>query len=193
MRGTDDKHNLITVERQNGELITYDPRTVYGVTVYEEAERRFAEGDRIQFTAGYHTKKIANRELGTVAALDESGNLKLRMDSGRTIDLNLHRHPHLDHAYAVTSHSSQSETVDNVLIHVDSEHSHKGLINSRMAYVAVSRARFDAQIFTNDAESLGRELGKDISHSTALQPGELKEVLDLSRPATQEKAVGFGL
>jgi hypothetical protein len=194
---TDDHDNLITVERENGEQITYDPRKVNGVTVYQEAERSFAEGDRIQFTTAFHPQKIANRELGTITALDEAGNLKLQMDSGRTVDFNLHQHPHLDYGYAVTSHSSQGETADNVLIHVDAEHAHKGLINSRMAYVAVSRARFDAQIFTNDAESLGRELGKDISHSTALQPGELDQAIEsahaqLSHEVSQEQSVGFG-
>jgi hypothetical protein len=30
-------------------------------------------------------------------------------------------HPHLDHGYAVTSHSSQGQTADRVLIHVDTE------------------------------------------------------------------------
>ena len=194
---TDDHENLITVERENGELITYDPRKVNGVTVYQEAERSFAEGDRIQFTTAFHPQKIANRELGTIAALDEAGNLKLQMDSGRTVDFNLHQHPHLDYGYAVTSHSSQGETADNVLIHVDSEHAHKGLINSRMAYVAVSRARFDAQIFTNDAESLGRELGKEVSHSTALQPGELEQAVEsshaeLAHEVSQEQSMGFG-
>ncbi len=193
---TDDNENLITVERENGELITYDPRKVNGVTVYQEAERSFAEVDRIQFTTAFHPQKIANRELGTITALDEAGNLKLQMDSGRTVDFNLHQHPHLDYGYAVTSHSSQGETADNVLIHVDSEHAHKGLINSRMAYVAVSRARFDAQIFTNDAESLGRELGKDVSHSTALQPGELDQAIESSHTeqaheVCQEQSVGF--
>jgi ATP-dependent exoDNAse (exonuclease V) alpha subunit len=166
---------------------------VNGVTVYQEAERSFAEGDRIQFTTAFHPQKIANRELGTIAALDEAGNLKLQMDSGRTVDFNLHQHPHLDYGYAVTSHSSQGETADNVLIHVDAEHAHKGLINSRMAYVAVSRARFDAQIFTNDAESLGRELGKDTSHSTALQPGELNQLTESFNQLSNEHSGPSGV
>jgi ATP-dependent exoDNAse (exonuclease V) alpha subunit len=190
---TDDHENLITVERENGELITYDPRKVNGVTVYQEAERSFAEGDRIQFTTAFHPQKIANRELGTIAALDEAGNLKLQMDSGRTVDFNLHQHPHLDYGYAVTSHSSQGETADNVLIQVDAEHAHKGLINSRMAYVAVSRARFDAQIFTNDAESLSRELGKDVSHSTALQPGELNQLTESFNQLSNEHSGPAGV
>jgi ATP-dependent exoDNAse (exonuclease V) alpha subunit len=91
----------------------------------------------------------------------------------------------------VTSHSSQGETADNVLIHIDSEHAHKGLINSRMAYVAVSRPRFDAQIFTNDAEFLGHELGQDVSHSMALQPAELEQAVESSNQVCQEQCIGI--
>jgi ATP-dependent exoDNAse (exonuclease V) alpha subunit len=70
------------------------------------------------------------------------------MDSGREVGVSLDDHPHLDYGYAVTSHSSQGATADRVLIHVDSEHAGEQLVNSRLAYVAVSRARYDAQIYT---------------------------------------------
>jgi ATP-dependent exoDNAse (exonuclease V) alpha subunit len=49
----------------------------------------------------------------------------------------------------VTSHSSQGVTADRVLVHVDTEQAHDQLVNSRLAYVSVSRGRFDAQIYTN--------------------------------------------
>jgi conjugative relaxase-like TrwC/TraI family protein len=188
VRATDEKENLITVARENGELITYDPRRVQGVTAYRESDRSFAEGDRIQFTTAFHPQRIANRELGTIEEIDGAGNLKLKMDSGRIVGFNLRQHPHLDFGYAVTSHSSQGETADRVLIHVDSEHAHKGLINNRMAYVAVSRARNDAHIFTNDAESLGHELGRDVSHSSALQ----KETNQQEHSVGQTAGIGHG-
>jgi len=38
-----------------------------------------------------------------------------------------------------------------------------------MAYVSVSRAQFDVQMYTNDAKALGYELSRDVSHSTAIQ------------------------
>jgi hypothetical protein len=39
-----------------------------------------------------------------------------------------------------------------------------------MAYVAVSRGAYDAQVFTNDREKLGAALGHDVSHSSAHAP-----------------------
>jgi hypothetical protein len=38
---------------------------------------------------------------------------------------------------------------------VDTELGAKNLLNSRMAYVAVSRGAYDAQLFTNDRQKLG--------------------------------------
>ncbi len=64
------------------------------------------------------------------------------------------KHPHLDHGYAVTSHSSQGQTAERVLVHVDTELGAKDLLNNRMAYVAVSRGAHDAQLFTNDREKV---------------------------------------
>ena len=69
--------------------------------------------------------------------------------------------------YAVTSHSSQVQTADRVLIHADTELGAIDLLNNRMAYVAVSRGAYDAQIFTNDREKLGAAPGHDVSHSSA--------------------------
>jgi hypothetical protein len=46
-----------------------------------------------------------------------------------------------------------------VLIHVDTELDAKDLINNRMAYVAISRGAYYAQIFTNDSQQLGAALG----------------------------------
>jgi len=70
----------------------------------------------------------------------------------------------------LASHSSQGQTADRVLIHADTELGAKDLLNNRMAYVAVSRGAYDAQIFTNDREKLGAALGHDVSHSSAHAP-----------------------
>jgi hypothetical protein len=60
-------------------------------------------------------------------------------------------------------------TPDRVLGHVDTEEAHEQLINSRLAYVSVSRGCYDAQIYTNGAEKLGEELSRDVSKLSALE------------------------
>jgi hypothetical protein len=52
---------------------------------------------------------------------------------------------------------------------VDTEQAHDQLVNSRLAYVSVSRGRYDAQIYTNDAQELGEELSRDVSKQSALE------------------------
>ncbi len=90
-------------------------------------------GDRIQFTAPANDLKVANRELGTIESIGGDGRLRLKMDGGRAVELDPHKHPHLDHGYAMTSHSSQGQTADRVLIHVDTELGAKDLLNSERA------------------------------------------------------------
>ncbi len=123
----------------------------------------------MQLTAPAAELKLANRELGTVEAIGE-GRMALKFDDGRTVDLDPAKHPHLDHGYAVTSHSSQGQTADRVLIHVDTELAAKDLLNNRMAYVAVSRGAYDAQIFTDNREELSAKLGYEVSHLSAHAP-----------------------
>ena len=167
----DRQENQITVVRENGEEIRYDPRRLQGVTLYRETERSFAEGDRVQFTAPSKDLHVANRELGTIERIGDDGTLAIRTDAGRNVQFNIQEHPHLDHGYAVTSHSSQGQTADRVLIHVDTEKGEQ-LVNSRMAYVSVSRGQHDAQIYTNDKSELGRGLSRDVSQRTATQSQE---------------------
>ncbi|WP_174242199.1 hypothetical protein [Granulicella sp. WH15] len=70
----------------------------------------------------------------------------------------------------MTSHSSQGQTAERVLVHVDTELGAKDLLNNRMAYVSISRGAHDAQIFTNDREKLPIALGHDVSQQSAHAP-----------------------
>lgn len=167
--GVDAERNQITVALRDGRQQSYDPRRQQGVSVYREEQRAFSVGDRIQFTAPDNQLKIANRELATVERISD-GRMSLRMDNGRSIEIDPMRNPHLDHGYAVTSHSSQGQTAERVLVHVDTELGAKDLLNNRMAYVSISRGAQDAQIFTNDREKLPVALGHEVSQQSAHAP-----------------------
>ena len=164
----DAKKNRITIERENGTSQTYDPRRLSGVSVHREVEREFSKGDRIQFTGPSRELKVANRELGTVERVRSDGDLRIRLDSGHEVQFNIREHAHIDHGYAVTSHSSQGQTAQRVLIHVDTDKS-EVLVNNRFAYVAVSRAQEDAHIYTNDGNQLSRSLSRESSQRTATE------------------------
>ena len=173
----DPDQNRLTVRRPDGHEVTYDPKRLQGVSAYQEIGRDFSRGDRLQFTAPSRELGVANRDLGTIEKIHE-GNVTVRLD-GREQPLHFHvqQMRHFDHGYAVTSHSSQGVTAERVLVNMDTR-AHPELINTRFAYVSVSRASHDAQIYTNDATALGQKLTHDASKTSAIdfrqQPEQVK-------------------
>ena len=168
MLSADARNNTITVQQDGGKPITYDPKRLKGVNVYRETDKQFATGDRIQFTAKDKALGVNNRDLGTITKL-EDGRITVQMDgkTERTIQFDPAKMRHFDHGYAVTSHVSQGLTEGRVIANIDTE-SARSLINTRLAYVAVSRAEHDARIYTNDAEGLGARLATNISKTSAV-------------------------
>ena len=98
--------------------------------------------------------------------------MTVRMDGGkdRMVTFDPAEMRHFDHGYAVTSHSSQGLTSERVLVNMDTN-VHPELINTRFAYVSVSRASQDAQIFTNNAATLIESLSRDVSKASAINIG----------------------
>jgi hypothetical protein len=159
--------NEITVQLQDGRETTYNPKRLSGVSVYKEAQRQFAVGDRVQFRAPFPEAKVKNTELGTITKIDQ-GEFSISLNAGRVVAFNPERFPHLDHGYAVTSYSSQGKTMDRVLVNAETTETDL-LVNQRMAYVAVSRARFEARIYTDSAADLGRALARQKDKTMALE------------------------
>src|SRR5271168_5385632 len=147
--------NLLTVEKPNQELVTYDPRRLTGICVYREIEREFSVG-------------VANRDLATIESIRPDGHLAARLDDHRQIEFNAGEHRHFDHGYAVTSHGSQGLTAERVLVNADTS-VHPDLLNSRFGYVSISRASHEATLFTDDIAKLGPQLGADVSKTSALE------------------------
>jgi conjugative relaxase-like TrwC/TraI family protein len=197
VRSIDAASNRLTVRLQDGTERTYDPRRLRGVSIFRDEVRRFSVGDRIQFTAPANDLKIANRELGVIAGIEDAGRLTLKMDSRHSLEIDPHKHPHLDYGYAMTSHASQGQTANRVLIHVDTELATKDLLNRRMAYVSVSRGAHDAQLFTNDRDKLPTALGQDVSKQTANSPQITEQMIapqqDISKAPQQEHGMGLGI
>jgi ATP-dependent exoDNAse (exonuclease V) alpha subunit len=170
------------VQKQNGEQVSYDPSRLRGISAYREIEREFSVGDRLQFTAPNRELRVANRDLGAIEQISRDGQLTVRMDNGKSVSFDGDRMRHFDHGYAVTSHSSQGLTAERVLVNIDTA-VHPELINSRFAYVSISRASHDAHIYTNNAASLGDDLSRDVSKTAALD-------FTKSHSNTPEQSVG---
>jgi conjugative relaxase-like TrwC/TraI family protein len=160
--------NLLSVEKASGEIVTYDPRRLTGVSVYKEIDREFSVGDRIQFTAPDKSLGVANRDLAVIESIALDGRASARLDNGRQIEFNPSEHRHFDHGYAVTSHCAQGLTAERVLVHADTS-VHPDLLNSRFAYVSISRASHQATLFTDNMAKLAPQLGVDVSKTAAVE------------------------
>jgi ATP-dependent exoDNAse (exonuclease V) alpha subunit len=119
--------------------------------LYHAAQLELAIGDRIRITAGGKTKdgkhRLNNGSLFTVEGFTKRGDIIV--DHDWLIDRDF---GHLTHGYCITSHASQGVTVDKVFIGMAAESF--GATNERTGYVAITRGREQAQIFTDDREAL---------------------------------------
>jgi len=167
--------NQLTVEKANHEFATYDPRRLTGVSVYQEIEREFSVGDRVQFTAPDKSLGVANRDLAIIEAIHPGGRLSARLDNNRQIEFSAIEHRHFDHGYAVTSYSSQGLTAERVLVHADTR-VHPDLLNARFGYVSISRASHEATLFTDDMAKLAPQLGADVSKTSALEMNQASSI-----------------
>jgi conjugative relaxase-like TrwC/TraI family protein len=183
---TNHERNEITVRLEDDRELTYNPSRLSGVGVYKETDRELSEGDRIQFRAPFTEKRVANGELGTITKIEDE-EMAISLDGGREVSFEAEKFRHIDYGYAVTSYSSQGQTVDRVLVNADA-HESELLLNQRMGYVALSRAREDAIIFTNSIEELKGALDRSVDKEMALEA--VAHVEDNFRELREEKDRG---
>jgi ATP-dependent exoDNAse (exonuclease V) alpha subunit len=189
--------HTIRVRLDSGERRTWDPARVHGVTVYRETARTMAIGERVQVTAPDRQKFVANRELGTVQRIDPDGTVALTMHSGRRLTIAADARKHIDLGHATTSYSSQSLTDNRVLWHVDTERG-PALNNRQVAYVAISRGRDGADIFTNDRTRLAPALDHQVAQHPALDPTVREQQIEPTaheqrqEPHQHQHDIGYG-
>ena len=144
-------------------------------------------GDRVQFTRNDRDMGRTNGLAGTVSSIDTAtGQATLKHANGREqwLDLADPRDTHLRHAYVQTAHAAQGQTAERVLIHADSRSTN--LVDQKMLYVALSRAKSEAIIVTDNQNRLVRAIYE--------RAGEKQTALAVNTPeAEKSKAMGAGL
>lgn len=120
-------------------------------SVYRPSQFALGVGDRLRITAGGKTKdgkhRLSNGSLLTVKGFTKQGDII--DDRGWVIAKDF---GHFTHGYVITSHASQGVTVDKVFVGISSES--LPATDQRTAYVAVTRGRERAEVFTDDREAL---------------------------------------
>ncbi len=155
IRGVDAARNIIMVEH-NGNLVQINPRITTRFQAFEAERRELQQGDQIVFKANDEALKRKNGLVATVVKLDAAaGRAIIQTAKGeyQSLDLRSQQHGHWSHAYAQTAHEAQGRTCDRVFIHAES--GRLNLTNQQSLYVAISRAKQEAHVYTDNKEELG--------------------------------------
>lgn len=157
---------FILIEREDGGRTTWQPALATKLAAYVPAARQLAIGDMVRITGNDRARGLINGDLARVASVEaERQALTLCFEDGREITLDGRRPLLLDHGYCSTVYSAQGQTCDRVLIEADA---HSLTANENSFYVAISRARHHAQIYTDDHELLPLSMGREVKRETAL-------------------------
>ncbi len=168
--------NLLTVEDQNGQKLSFNPSRVRRISVYEPTVQELAPGDWVRVTRNDAERDLSNGSRFQVVASTAD---ELTLAAGdRQIVLPRSERLHLDLAYATTVHSAQGLTSERVIINADS---HSRTTKEDVYYVAISRARRTADIYTDNRDKLPAAIERDASKTAAL---------DITHPSYSRPFIG---
>lgn len=163
-RVIDGEAGIVILERADGQRVSWRPAIQSNMLAYRESVRELSAGDRVRFTANDHAENLINGDRATVTAIDgERQTITLQKADGCDITLNTSRPLHLDHGYCSTIHAAQGQTAERILIEADTK---SATANESAYYVAISRARSEATIYTDDKDMLPEAMAReDFKHA----------------------------
>ena len=95
----------------------------------------FLVGDRIVFTRNSPGLKVWNGQMATLAEISPD-RVTARLDCDQTVSFSPKSYPHVQLAYALTTHKAQGMTIERAFVYVD-----QTAENREAAYVQASRAK----------------------------------------------------
>ena len=166
--------NRLVLEREDGSRLEIDPSRHVHLSIYEKVRSELAPGDWARITRNEPALDVSNGDRVRVIEIDQN-RIKLENERGRYIELDGRRPVHLEHAYAATVHSAQGLTTDRMMVDLDTRSLTTG---KDLYYVAISRARYEATIYTNSRAELPAAISREAIKTAAL---------DLQREPAWEK------
>ncbi|HAT9646616.1 TPA: conjugative relaxase [Legionella pneumophila subsp. pneumophila] len=156
-------NRLIVRSMENQQTLEFNPMTYRKLSVYEPDRKELSAGDFVRITRNDKDLDLANGDRFKIASVAED---QVILSNGlRSLTLDSKQPLHLDYAYTTTVHSSQGLTADRVLIDI---HAQSRTTAKDVFYVALSRARFEAKIYTNDKNNLPSAISRNYGKLAAL-------------------------
>ncbi len=100
----------LILEAINGKQIKWSPELHPGiVTVYQQEERNLMQHDQIRWLKNNNLVEIYNGETAVIVAINHDDKVKIKLQHGKEISLNLNElaNQHWDYAYAATAFMAQ--------------------------------------------------------------------------------------
>ena len=162
--------NSLVVQRPDGTHTAINPRKVTKLSVYYLERTELTVGDTIRINRNDPARDLTNgdrmRVAGVIGGLVQLESVERQNDRPvRSLELLASNPLHLEHAYASTVHSSQGLTSDRALIALDTK---SRTTSMNLYYVAISRARREARIYTNSLKSLPTAIARRFDKTSAL-------------------------
>ena len=174
----DQERNTVWLGNGKDDPVAWRPRLIAGarggVEVYRSEEMELRQGDRIRWTRNDPGSGLVNGGTAMVKSV-EMDSVHFRLEDGSTARL-AGEGPqlrHLDRGWASTIHAFQGRTVDGIIAAMPT--GDPDLTNQRAFYVAISRARDDAELVTDDAWKLSDQLERATGERVSALDGAAKE------------------
>ncbi|MNV57241.1 Multifunctional conjugation protein TraI [compost metagenome] len=162
--------NTLVLQGRDGSSTTINPRKLTKLSVYHSECAELAVGDTVRINRNDPGRDLTNGDRMLVASV--TGGIvrieSIQQNNGqpkRSLELLGTKPLHLEHAYASTVHSSQGLTNDRALIALDTK---SRTTSMNLYYVAISRARHEARVYTNSISELPAAIARRFDKSTAL-------------------------
>ncbi|MBV6851701.1 MobF family relaxase [Xanthomonas euvesicatoria] len=162
--------NALVLQRQDGTTTTINPRKATQLSVYHLERAELSIGDTVRINRNDPGRDLTNgdrmRVAGVIGGVVKLESVEQRDGRpARALELPVNKPLHLEHAYASTVHSSQGLSNDRVLIALDTK---SRTTSMSLYYVAISRARQEARVYTNNRGELPAAIARRFDKSMAL-------------------------
>lgn len=163
-------NNSLTVKDKKGKEITFNPVNYKKISNYSTTKEELSIGDTVRMQRG-------NKDLGLDAGEKlkvekiKKDDLILKTQDKRKVKMSKSDALMISHAYATTVHSSQGLTENRVFANLDSK---SKTTSKEVFYVAISRARNGAHIYTNNKDELPSAVSRGAYKPAALELNNYK-------------------
>lgn len=182
----DAQRGVVQLASPSGKTIDWLPGRVGSSTVeaYSTVQREVQAGDRIAWTKNDQTAGRVNGHSAEVVSIRADGQITVKDRAGtHTLDPAQVKDTHFRHDYVKTVHAAQGQTADRVMVNAESFRAN--LLNERSFYVAISRAREDIRVYTDNTKELTRGIEERTGEKTTALSAEQVRGVGAEREASQ--------